>query len=664
MEGVLLDRGQPISGARVGLVGARVTTLTDSLGRFSLRAHSVPPPPGPLRPPAPPAPPRWSRSGQVVEVRSEEKLLSVRLLGPEGRILATLEPDASQARLRLRGKARGSMFLEIRTPSGRWTHPIGFPASIEGATPSAAREHREQDTLCVVDAGRPILKIAVFDSTSDLRVEFPSGRWISGDFHTHTVLTDGSHTMPDVFAHAFGGRWDLLDGDGAVRGDSSVPGFGLDWIANSEHGGAFCRDASGRPWTISAKGTPPSGCLWRWQALQEVSWPLLDSLRGAHPGKILIQGLEWNVPSHDHASVGILSGSGRAIATFEYLFDAADSDTDPSGGVLHLAPSEPKTLVNDHAKALAGLRWLQRHHRDSSYVLLNHPSRVLRTSASDLRDYLDAAPDVFLGFEALPGHPHASARGLYSAYAGIADPTPARTSGGADHFLAKLGGVADALWSEGRALRIFANSDFHLESETFDAYPGEYARSTNLARDTGAAALLAALREGAGHCQIGGLVAGLDLVLDDGVAVARAGGSLRRASATDSVTIEVRWKRAGQNHRGAIPIVHHFDLIRGPLVGASSGDRGKSSVDGVEVLQRLLPSDFHEAKDGWLVATVRLRPSGPSFFRLRGTNLAPGTPGETDALGNPLADDATGTNTAEKAWNDLWVYTNPVFLVR
>lgn len=599
-----------------------------------------------------------------MDIRSEERILSVRLMGPDGRILASLEPDATRARLRLRGKARRSMILEIRTPSGRWTHLIGFPASIEGAAAPAYRAFRDSDTLCVVAEGRPILKIPVVDSTSGLRLELPSGRWVSGDFHTHTVLTDGSHTMPDVFAHAFGGRWDLLDGDGTVRGDSIVSGFGLDWIANSEHGGSYCRDATGRPWTISAKGVPPPGCLWRWQALQEVSWPLLDSLRGAHPGKILIQGLEWNVPSHDHASVGILSESGRAIATFEYLFDAADTDTDPAGGIVHLAPSEPKILVNDHAKALAGMRWLQRHHRDSSYVLLNHPSRVLRTSASDLRDYLDAAPDVFLGIEAMPGHPHASARGLYSAYTGIADPTPARTSGGADHFLAKLGGVADALWSEGRPLRIFANSDFHLESETFDAYPGKYARSTNLVRDTGAAALLAALREGAGHCQIGGLVGGLDLVLDDGVSAARPGGSVRRASPSDSVTIQVRWKGAGPNPRGATPVVHHFDLIRGPLVDVPSEDRRASSVEGVEILRRLVPSDFQADKDGWLVATVRIRPPGPSFFRLRGTNVAPGTPGETDSMGNPLSDDEMGANTAEKAWKDLWVYTNPVFLVR
>lgn len=655
IEGTLVDRGRPVVGARVGLIGARLSTLSDSLGRFSFEAAPSPRAWGP---------PRWIRSGQAVEIRSVEPILSARLVGLDGRLLAAAEPNSNIVRLGLRGKARRPVVLEVRTASRRWTHNIGFPASIEGSKALAPRALPEHDTLCVVAEGRPILKFPVEDSTSGARFEVPPGRWISGDFHTHTVLTDGSHTMPDVFAHAFGGRWDLLDQDGATRGDSIVDGFDLDWIANSEHGGAFCRDASGRPWTISAKGSPPAGCLWRWQSLMEVSWPLLDSLRSVHPGKILIQGLEWNVPAHDHASVGILSESGQSIATFEYLFDAADSDTDPSGGMLHLAPRDSKSLANDHAKALAGMRWLQAHHRQSSYVVLNHPSRVLRTSASDLRDYLDAAPDVFLGIEAMPGHPFASARGLYSAYTGTADPAPARTSGGADHFLSKLGGVADALWSEGRPLRIFANSDFHLESETFDAYPGGYARNTNLVRDTGASALLAALREGAGFCQIGGLVQGLDLVIDDDVSAARLGGSLRRGSVTDSVTIEVRWRPAGPNQRGVVPALHHLDLIRGPLIGSSAADRGKSGVEGVEVFRRLHPSDFNEAKDGWRLATVRVRPDGPSFFRLRGTNLAPATAGETDNLGNPLPDDATGANTAHKAWNDLWVYSNPVFLVR
>jgi len=55
------------------------------------------------------------------------------------------------------------------------------------------------------------------------------------------------------------------------------------------------------------------------------------------------------------------------------------------------------------------------------------------------------------------------------------------------------------------------------------------------------------------------------------------------------------------------------------------------------------------------------------YFRLRGTNLAPNTLNETDADGNPLADALVTIKTpdipaAERAWNDLWFYSNPIFV--
>jgi len=61
---------------------------------------------------------------------------------------------------------------------------------------------------------------------------------------------------------------------------------------------------------------------------------------------------------------------------------------------------------------------------------------------------------------------------------------------------------------------------------------------------------------------------------------------------------------------------------------------------------------------------------GNMYFRLRGTNLPPGYPNETDAAGNPLIDDmvcGTGQaaplcNDSNKAYADLWFYSNPIFL--
>ena len=54
-----------------------------------------------------------------------------------------------------------------------------------------------------------------------------------------------------------------------------------------------------------------------------------------------------------------------------------------------------------------------------------------------------------------------------------------------------------------------------------------------------------------------------------------------------------------------------------------------------------------------------------TYFRLRGTNVAVGTPFEQDEDGNPLADsEATNLDLdgAAEAWADLWFYSNPIFV--
>ena len=33
------------------------------------------------------------------------------------------------------------------------------------------------------------------------------GKWLAGDFHHHTTLTDGSHSMGEDFAHASSSAW-------------------------------------------------------------------------------------------------------------------------------------------------------------------------------------------------------------------------------------------------------------------------------------------------------------------------------------------------------------------------------------------------------------------------------------------------------------------------
>lgn len=203
-------------------------------------------------------------------------------------------------------------------------------------------------------------------------------RWVRGDFHTHTWLTDGYQTQVIVARRAF---------------DS----FALDWLANSEHGGFSTRDPAGVPFP-----TPVP----RWRTLAQHSFPIIDSLRDEYPRKVIIQGVEWNVPAHDHASVGIVAGEPGAVSDFEYMFDRDDTDTSRS----HEGLIKQNTT---HADAVAAVAWLEQNHPITSYVVLNHPSRRQGYSAADIRDLSNAAPDAVVGFEGVPGHQRARSRGDY-----------------------------------------------------------------------------------------------------------------------------------------------------------------------------------------------------------------------------------------------------------
>jgi hypothetical protein len=80
------------------------------------------------------------------------------------------------------------------------------------------------------------------------------------------------------------------------------------------------------------------------------------------------------------------------------------------------------------------------------------------------------------------------------------------------------------------------------------------------------------------------------------------------------------------------------------------------------VIKTLTRRDWTRDRDGYYVAHVSVPADRDMYFRLRGTNLAPGTANETDASGNPLADSLMAPNTPAKAWADLWFYSNPIFV--
>jgi len=456
------------------------------------------------------------------------------------------------------------------------------------------------------------------------------GRWIAGDLHTHTVLTDGSVTQTAVAAHAFGD-------------------YRLGWFANSEHGGRFGRDADGDPFV-----TP----VFRWITLRDESFPAVAAVRAVWPSRLLVQGVEWNAPTLDHVSVGIVADEPTSISDFEYSFDANDTDTSRAGEGIVKASSS-------HVDAIAAVRWLGARYPRTSYAVVNHPSIRLRWRASDLRALSDAAPAVAFGFEGIPGHQKRAARGGYAGVFG-GDATAAaraRTYGGADPILARVGGVWDSLLSEGRHYWVFADSDFH--STAGDFWPGEYAKTYTWVRAPGYPALAQGLRSGRSFAVTGGLVDRLQASVRTRRRAATFGQTLW-ARRGEAFSLIVRFRSPATNASGRRVRVDHVDVIVGRLrTRAASGTAAYSRYgeSSTRVVRRIDARSFAATVGGWRQAKVRLTlPPAGAYIRLRGTNLRPGTPRETDARGSPLMDDLAGPNTATKAWRDTWFYSNPVFV--
>ncbi len=456
-----------------------------------------------------------------------------------------------------------------------------------------------------------------------------ASRYVAGDFHTHTYLTDGSKRQAEVVHNAF-------------------DNFGLDWMANSEHGGKFNRDPFGN-------AIAPT---YRWREFGMYSFPIVSDLREIYSNKMLVQGVEWNVPSHEHASVAFISDEPSAVARFEYTFDQSDDDTSQAGAGWTKAN---KT----HADAVAGAKWLQDNYANKSWFLINHPSRKQRYSVADIRDLNNAAPDVAFGIEGMPGHQKEPGRGGYDNSFG-SDTTKtamARTYGGTDYMIAKVGGLWDALLGEGRHFFTFVNSDFHNTDGDF--WPGEYAKSYTRVKGYGYDALVAGLKRGDSFMVHGDLIDKLSFTANSSTAKSGMGGTVK-AKKGDTVVVRIKFHSPSRNNNGVRPKVDHVDVIQGDVTGmiapsdAKYADPTNSSARIAKRFDRL---SFHNEGRGWVTATYCIKNvQKDGYIRLRGTNLGMGVANQTDVQGNPLNDDLMGPNDAQKAYADLWFYSNPIFI--
>lgn len=514
--------------------------------------------------------------------------------------------------------------------------------------------------------------------------------WLSGDFHQHTLYTDGGTSI-----------------DFCMEKDNA---FGLDWWANSEHGGEKNTDGQGRLWDLNyPEGTILGAVelssghreMWRWQSLRDFVFPDIVRLRSTYPNRRILSGYEWNVPGHEHCSVGIVAQDNSAISAFEYMFDNSDDDFSRDGEItpfgtlakvngknafsqgVDAVQTKNKPVIERHADSVAACAWMQEQYNqkriDNAWIVFAHVERAGSWdpikgggyNVEHFRDYNNAGPDVCFGFEGAPGHQANGLRGFGNLQFG-------GTYGGVGFYTAKVGGLWDALLGEGRRWFNFASSDYHLHHTAGgdDFFPGEYQRTWVKAVDSdndgtySLSEVADGLRAGNSFFVMGDLINALDFSLKSKNKKAEMGGKLV-VKKNESVTLTIKFRSPTANAHGDRPVVDHIDLIMGEVTGKISPDdpnyKNPTNPSAV-VLYSFNKQMFRKDKDGFLSVSfsIKTKDKKSLYFRLRGTNLAPGTPFETNINGDPLPDklvtENLGLDGAAEAWADLWFYSNPIFV--
>lgn len=500
------------------------------------------------------------------------------------------------------------------------------------------------------------------------------GEYVTGDFHQHTTYSGGDYSIGHVM--------------------EASDKYGLDWWSNSDHGGTrefwgkTSGDDLGSRVTWKCAGikllgdsgkSGEEGYMWRWQSLKYYNFQDILIWRRVFPDKLILQAFEWNVPGHEHANISIIANQFDAgtencdpLAQFEYMFD--DEDKDTTGG---LEFGWKKSISKSKEKALEAVKWLQTNYPLQTYVIPSHPDKSGSYLISDFRDFNNIAPDVCFGFDGMPGHQENSIRGSYDLeeVVGAVEINNKRggTFGGAGVFMSKIGGVWDALLSEGRRWYISASSDYHSDD---DFYPGEYQKTyTYVTRRNDPQELINGMRSGNTFIVTGDLITGLDFNIEKSM--------MGQTFKTDKKNVKIELKVFDPDTINfntysdyTNPKLDHIDLIAGQVSGfipASSPDYSKDNVSTTSVIARfdatgglkdsngLISQKWKDSGNGWKTITYQAEVKGKMYFRIRGTNLSLNTPEELDGAGNPLPDIAE-ENSAVKAFSDLWFYSNPVFV--
>ena len=491
--------------------------------------------------------------------------------------------------------------------------------------------------------------------------------YLAGDHHVHTKYSVDA--IYEVSQHA-----------------QKASRYGLDWMVVTDHGNTFHQK-------FSIDDTAED----------------IAAQREADPDLLVFQGLEWNIPGGEHATVFVAPG-GKDIETlkrFELDFDGAVLGERANGGTGFLDRATENTGRAEQL-AYAGLRYLAAQRRSGAIadalMIANHVSRRGLDSPHELRGYRDAADGIGIGMEGAPGH---QAAGIPRAQGGIAanrgfygNPrnadsfdgyAPERyfTYGGFDYNVTQVGGLWDSMLAEGLPFTITSTSDAHfVHLERFrrggtpaerqvvpqyvtkgqylppvedqlplaqgDFWPGQYSSTLVAATDRSYTAIMEGLRKARVYAVHGRLVDAVDLRVDatgsggaKGVTVGER--TVARRGSNIDVTIEITLP-AGPNFNGDVPVLAHVDLIAGPVTGPAAHPDALTAP-ATRVVETFA---VKQAPGNKVKLKYRFRNVQDSFYlRLRGSDGR-----QLDKAGNPMVD----VRGDADPWVDLWFYSNPVFV--
>jgi hypothetical protein len=479
-------------------------------------------------------------------------------------------------------------------------------------------------------------------------------RWLAGDHHIHTQFSsDAKYRVIDQVRHA--------------------NAYGLGWMVITDHGSQ-----------MHAK-----------IGVEKVN-PDIVAARSQTQDTLVFQGLEWNIPAAEHGTVFVHPGRNEValLKEFENSYD---------GSVKGATANTPA----NEALAIAGVNFLadavRRRQVQDALFLANHPARKGIDSPHEIRGWRDAQPNIAVGMEGAPGHqaggipaPHGpgSGRGLYDN-SPSADSYPGyplesyRTWGGFDWMTATVGGLWDSLLAEGKPWWITANSDSHnVHADTSvrgpgtkfdlngyhndpvysgdvnlgdtDFWPGYYSRTHVGAAEFSYAGVMNGIRDGRVWVDHGGLISGLDVQLraGNGRDAVTLGGMLhvRRGAAVDLViTIDLA---NGPNWSQFVPALARVDVIQGDVTGPAA-DRDTLVAPNTRVVKSFVVNKSVGAAQ----FTYHLGEIGsPVYVRLRGTDGKRHAVGLRGAAVDPAGPAMDVLGNADP-WQDLWFYTNPMWVL-